>query len=140
MRRLVLLSPLSAIIISISHARPLIDGASEKLSDKEWAWNYLKHFGYIQPKKTMAKKAKILSNAIADFQTFAGLNVTCGYLLSTIYVFNITHAQQSVFYSDSTFDDILFRQNCFVTDLSVSHSSVNINDNNIDKYKLLNCI
>jgi len=76
MRRLVLLSPLSAIIISISHARPLIDGASEKLSDKEWAWNYLKHFGYIQPKKTMAKKAKILSNAIADFQTFAGLNVT----------------------------------------------------------------
>ena len=64
-----------------ANCRPLTGGAGDLVADADWAWQYLEEFGYINEASTkfVSSKRKVLANAIADFQSFSGLNVTCGW-------------------------------------------------------------
>ena len=68
-----------------ANCRPLTGGAGDLVTDADWAWQYLEEFGYINEASTkfVSSKRKVLANAIADFQSFSGLNVTCEWTRNT---------------------------------------------------------
>ena len=69
-----LLETLVLLAATTIHGRP-IEGNHEHLTSSDWAWKYLKKFGYIDPKESFSTMT--LSDATGDFQTFTGINVTC---------------------------------------------------------------
>ena len=58
-----------------THCRPLDDTISK---EGAWAWRYLETYGYIPAKLSSLNKRNILAGAIADFQSFSGINRTGG--------------------------------------------------------------
>ena len=56
--------------------RPLV--RDDTISKDDWAWRYLESYGYIPAKLSSLNKKNILAEAIADFQSFSGINRTGG--------------------------------------------------------------
>ena len=75
--KMILTSALLATSLFIStHGRPLV--RDDTISKDDWAWRYLESYGYIPAKLSSLNKKNILAEAIADFQSFSGINRTCG--------------------------------------------------------------
>ena len=57
------------------HGRPLKDASPE--GDEHYAYSYLVKYGYMSEESSLeSSKLQSLSQAVADFQSFAGLNMT----------------------------------------------------------------